>query len=164
MIPQSLRSFHYADCEFLDGNSEVRHFVRCYLEENAGVWAAFVGLSRRMKEPRSKTEAGGDALAVADQGADILQSVAMLLVTFDIGEQRAIIAITNSREMRRQALVPLEAALVGRPVAGRFSARLLAVGWGTGRVFYSSLGHVAKDFTVPEAREIVQRGMLWASK
>jgi len=35
--------------------------------------------------------------------------------------------------------------------------------WGTGRVFYSSLGHVAKDFTVPEAREIVQRGMLWAS-
>jgi uncharacterized protein len=36
--------------------------------------------------------------------------------------------------------------------------------WGEGRVFYSSLGHVAKDFDVPEAREIVQRGMLWASK
>lgn len=36
--------------------------------------------------------------------------------------------------------------------------------WGAGRVFYASLGHVAKDFDVPEARTIVQRGMLWASK
>ena len=33
-----------------------------------------------------------------------------------------------------------------------------------GRVFYSSLGHVASDFDVPEAKLIVQRGMLWASK
>ncbi|MGQ9632222.1 MAG: ThuA domain-containing protein [bacterium] len=36
--------------------------------------------------------------------------------------------------------------------------------WGKGRVFYASFGHVAKDFDVPEAREIVRRGMLWASK
>jgi len=36
--------------------------------------------------------------------------------------------------------------------------------WGVGRGFYTSLGHVAKDFDVPEARQIVQRGMLWASK
>ena len=36
--------------------------------------------------------------------------------------------------------------------------------WGEGRVFYCSLGHVAKDFDVPEAREIVRRGMLWASR
>jgi len=36
--------------------------------------------------------------------------------------------------------------------------------WGQGRVFYSSLGHVANDFDVPEAREIQRRGMLWASK
>jgi type 1 glutamine amidotransferase len=36
--------------------------------------------------------------------------------------------------------------------------------WGEGRVFYSSLGHVAMDFDVPEARIIVERGMLWASK
>ncbi|MDQ3942302.1 MAG: ThuA domain-containing protein [Actinomycetota bacterium] len=36
--------------------------------------------------------------------------------------------------------------------------------WGAGRVFYCSLGHVAKDFDVPEAREIVKRGMLWASR
>jgi len=36
--------------------------------------------------------------------------------------------------------------------------------WGAGRVFYTSLGHVAKDFDVPEAKEIVERGMLWASR
>lgn len=36
--------------------------------------------------------------------------------------------------------------------------------WGKGRVFYSSLGHVAKDFDVPEAREIVRRGLLWATR
>lgn len=36
--------------------------------------------------------------------------------------------------------------------------------WGLGRVFYTSLGHVAKDFDVPEAKEIVERGMLWASR
>ena len=36
--------------------------------------------------------------------------------------------------------------------------------WGKGRVFYCSLGHVARDFDVPEAREIVKRGMLWASR
>ncbi|NLE46589.1 MAG: ThuA domain-containing protein [Chloroflexi bacterium] len=36
--------------------------------------------------------------------------------------------------------------------------------WGQGRVFYCSLGHVAKDFDVPQAREIVRRGMMWASR
>ena len=34
--------------------------------------------------------------------------------------------------------------------------------YGKGRVFYSSLGHVAKDFEVPEALEIMKRGILWA--
>ena len=36
--------------------------------------------------------------------------------------------------------------------------------WGKGRVFYTSLGHVAKDFEVPEALEIVKRGILWAAR
>jgi len=35
--------------------------------------------------------------------------------------------------------------------------------YGKGRVFYTSLGHAAKDFDVPEVKEIVRRGMLWAS-
>lgn len=36
--------------------------------------------------------------------------------------------------------------------------------YGKGRVFYTSLGHVAADFNVPEAEEIVKWGMLWASR
>ena len=35
--------------------------------------------------------------------------------------------------------------------------------YGNGRVFYSSLGHVAKDFDVPEALEIMKRGICWAA-
>lgn len=36
--------------------------------------------------------------------------------------------------------------------------------YGEGRVFYTSLGHVARDFDVPEAKEIVKRGMLWSAR
>ena len=36
--------------------------------------------------------------------------------------------------------------------------------YGAGRVFYSSLGHVARDFDVPEAKEIMRRGCLWAMR
>jgi len=36
--------------------------------------------------------------------------------------------------------------------------------YGKARVFYTSLGHAAKDFDIPEVKEIVKRGMLWASK
>ncbi len=36
--------------------------------------------------------------------------------------------------------------------------------WGEGRVFFSSLGHVASDFDVPEAKEITVRGMMWAHR
>ena len=35
--------------------------------------------------------------------------------------------------------------------------------YGEGRVAYASVGHVRADFEVPEAREIVRRGMLWAA-
>ena len=35
--------------------------------------------------------------------------------------------------------------------------------YGMGRIFYSSLGHVAADFKVPQAFEIQKRGIRWAS-
>jgi uncharacterized protein len=35
---------------------------------------------------------------------------------------------------------------------------------GIGRVFYSSLGHQAKEFNVPEMRNIFRRGMVWAAR
>jgi type 1 glutamine amidotransferase len=36
--------------------------------------------------------------------------------------------------------------------------------WGQGRVFVSALGHAVRDFDVPEARLIMERGLLWASR
>lgn len=36
--------------------------------------------------------------------------------------------------------------------------------YGKGRVFFCSLGHVAADFDVPEAKAIVERGLLWATR
>ncbi|MCF3640193.1 ThuA domain-containing protein [Rhizobium sp. TRM95111] len=36
--------------------------------------------------------------------------------------------------------------------------------YGHGRVFYSSLGHVAKEFDVPEMRTIFRRGLNWAAR
>ena len=36
--------------------------------------------------------------------------------------------------------------------------------YGSGRVFYASFGHSAADFSVPQARELVERGMLWAAR
>lgn len=36
--------------------------------------------------------------------------------------------------------------------------------YGKGRVFYSSLGHKAHEFEVPEMRTILRRGMNWAAR
>lgn len=36
--------------------------------------------------------------------------------------------------------------------------------WGKGKVFYNSLGHHAEIFDIPQARELMRRGFLWASK
>lgn len=36
--------------------------------------------------------------------------------------------------------------------------------WGEGRVFYNSLGHHADVFDIPEAKELMRRGFIWAAK
>ncbi len=36
--------------------------------------------------------------------------------------------------------------------------------WGEGKIFYNSLGHQANIFDIPEAKELMRRGMLWAAK
>jgi uncharacterized protein len=45
---------------------------------------------------------------------------------------------------------------------------LMPVAWkrmhGRGRVFYSSLGHHASEFAVPEMATLFRRGMLWAAR
>lgn len=36
--------------------------------------------------------------------------------------------------------------------------------YGAGKVFYSSLGHTADEFAMPEMAVIVERGLLWAAR
>lgn len=36
--------------------------------------------------------------------------------------------------------------------------------WGLGRVYYNSLGHHADIFDIPQAREMMRRGFLWAAR
>ncbi|NDV53696.1 MULTISPECIES: ThuA domain-containing protein [unclassified Salipiger] len=36
--------------------------------------------------------------------------------------------------------------------------------YGQARVFYSALGHVASEFEVPQMKEILRRGLLWAAR
>ncbi len=101
-VAARLRRLDDTERIFLIRHLQIGGIVAGDLQEHAGVRPALVGLARRMKEPRPEAEASGDALAVADQDADILECVAMLLVAFDIGEERAIIPFSNSLEMRRE--------------------------------------------------------------
>src|SRR6478736_8140109 len=95
-IAARLRRLDDAEGVFLVRHREIGRIVAGDLEEHAGVRAALVGLPRRMQEPWPEAQAGGDALAVADQGADILERLLMAFVAFDIGEERAIIAFLNT--------------------------------------------------------------------
>ncbi len=36
--------------------------------------------------------------------------------------------------------------------------------WGAGRVYYNALGHRPEVFDIPEAREMMRRGLLWAAE
>ncbi len=54
----------------------------------------------------------------------------------------------------------------GDKAASWIGGNVVPVAWkkvyGKGRVFYSSLGHVASDYNVPQALEIQKRGIYWA--
>jgi type 1 glutamine amidotransferase len=36
--------------------------------------------------------------------------------------------------------------------------------YGKGRVFYNALGHHASIFEIPEAKELMRRGFVWAAR
>lgn len=80
---------------------------------------------------------------------------------FDMHSEQYYLHVDPSNEV-------LATTTFDRPEAPWAKGCVMPVVWkrmyGAGRVFYSSLGHVAKDFDVPEAREIQTRGFLWAAR
>ncbi len=49
-------------------------------------------------------------------------------------------------------------------IAGTVMPVVWTRSYGCGRVFYSSLGHCAAEFELPELREILRRGLIWAAR
>lgn len=81
---------------------------------------------------------------------------------FDIESEQYYMHVDPGNEV-------LATTTIGGDVYPWIAGTVMPVVWkrryGEGRVFYSSLGHCAKDFTcVPEATEIMKRGMLWAAR
>src|SRR5260370_12337454 len=101
-VAARLRRLDDGEGEFLPGDRKVVGILAGDLQEHAGVWTALVGLPGRMEEGRSKAEAGGDPLAIADHAPDVLQCIMMLLVAFDIGKKRAIISGLDPLQVRRE--------------------------------------------------------------
>ena len=82
------------------------------------------------------------------------------LSDFDMVSEQYYMHVDPSNEV-------LATTTFGGAVNAWIAGTVMPVVWkrryGRGKVFYTSLGHVAKDFDVPQAKTIVQRGMLWAA-
>jgi len=83
------------------------------------------------------------------------------LADFDMHSEQYYMHVDPSNEV-------LATTTFGGQYAPWIDGVVMPVAWkrkyGAGKVFYASVGHVALDFDVPEARTLVQRGMLWASR
>src|SRR5215510_4909264 len=64
-IATRLCGLDYAEGIFLSRNGQVHSVVAGNLQEHSAVWAAFVSLSRRVQEPRTKTQTCGYAALIA---------------------------------------------------------------------------------------------------
>jgi len=83
------------------------------------------------------------------------------LADFDMHSEQYYMHVDPSNEV-------LATTTFGGQYASWIDGVVMPVVWkrkyGAGKVFYASVGHVARDFEVPEARTLVERGMLWASR
>lgn len=83
------------------------------------------------------------------------------LSDFDMHSEQYFMHVDPSNEV-------LATTTFGREHAPWIAGAVMPVAWkrhyGEGKVFYCSLGHVDADFEVPEARTLVERGLLWATR
>src|SRR5271156_2105648 len=66
-IAASLRGFYHAESVLLFGHRQFQRIVASHLQKYSGIRTAFVRLPRRMQKTRSKAQAGGHVLPVADR-------------------------------------------------------------------------------------------------
>jgi uncharacterized protein len=90
---------------------------------------------------------------------DHKDSVTRGLTDFDMHSEQYYVQVDpNVKVLATTTFTDKNAAWIG--------GNVVPVAWkkvyGKGRVFYSSLGHVAADYKVPQALEIQKRGILWA--
>src|SRR5260370_8669479 len=84
-IAARLRRLDGAESVFLAGHGKVLRIIAGDLQKDPGIGAALVSLSRRMQEAWAETEAGRDALRIADRAAGGLQPHGMRVVLPHIG-------------------------------------------------------------------------------
>ena len=121
-VAAGLRSLNHAKAIAAAGNADILRIMAGDLQENAGIRSALVGLAGRMLESRSEAETGRRAGRVANHRTHRGQAARMAVVSFDISEQRDIIArraacvdaAEMAPEIADRVVVPPEFARVAR--------------------------------------------------
>src|SRR5256885_8035949 len=98
-ITASLRGLYDAERVLLAGHGKVGGVIVGDLEKDAGVRAAFVGLSCGMQESRAEAEAGGEFLFVTNDVTEFLKNFFVFGVHGDIAENGKVIAGSRAGEV-----------------------------------------------------------------
>ena len=101
-ISTGLGCFHDAESVFLVGHWQIGGIIAGDLQEDAGVRAAFVGLSGGMQEARAKAEASGGVLFIAHGMTKLLKFGFVRGVIWMKAEQREVVASADAIEMGAQ--------------------------------------------------------------
>src|SRR5688500_6073952 len=99
-IPSCLGRLHHTEGVLPSRHGHIDGVIARNLQEHARVRATLVALSRRVQEAWSEFKARCDALVVADAMAHRLQHALVRLVHGDVRQQRKVISLADSVEMR----------------------------------------------------------------
>src|SRR5689334_3673723 len=91
-ITPRLRRFYHSKSIFLPWYWEINSVLTGDLQEDPGIWAAFVCLSGGVKKAWTEAQACCSAFAVAYGVTDFLEEFFVLVVHFQIGQQGQVIS------------------------------------------------------------------------
>src|SRR5437868_5493833 len=101
-IAASLRGFNDAEGVLLTRRRQIDRIIARDLQKHAAVWAAFVTLSRRVKEARPEAKTCRDSLLVSHHMPYVLKRFFICVVHFNVGEQTEIVTLVNPADVRLQ--------------------------------------------------------------